>query len=313
MITWKNIFLHLQLQNTVVAVKRFHAGNPSSVVNSRQEIDNILIDNDSPQHLSAVGKWVLTDFGISAFKETDEKEGKNYVTVRDYVEQKQNLTLNTHARREAGAYQPPEMERLSQAADGSSNTPLQRVVGRRSDIWSFGCIFAEVVAFSSGRRAAVSDFRDARRGTHNDDYFYTYRQLSSSNLSPGVSGHTPELRPEMVAWLMNMPDDLATPTKAHGVLKCSVAKVFDIMKIDQRPGAEEVRQAMEHLTSHLHPYNLHLHDLQLHIPHLDKPRLHSLRIRKLHLRSPPLRKTLRQPHRCHLKSSYELTPLMRGP
>jgi serine/threonine protein kinase len=358
MITWKNIFLHLQLQDTVVAVKRFHARNPSSVVNSRQEIsnlsvlkesitrhryirthlaalfhkgehiillpwadrydlhhflleghdqwgnqvynfetvfdchsrhfvrdtykqianiaaalkwlhedvrpldkrmyfahmdlkpDNILIDNDSPQHPSAVGKWVLTDFGISAFKETDEKEGKSYVTVRDYVEQKQNLTLNTHARREAGAYQPPEMERLSQAADGSSNTPLQRVVGRRSDIWSFGCIFAEVVAFSSGRRAAVSDFRDARRGTHNDDYFYTYRQLSSSNLSPGVSGHTPELRPEMVAWLMNMTDNLATPTMAHGVLKCSVAKVFDILKIDQRPGAEEVRQAMEHLTSH---------------------------------------------------------------
>jgi serine/threonine protein kinase len=358
MFTWKSIFLYLQLQNTVVAVKRFHARNPSPVVDSRQEIsnlsvlkesitshryirthlaalfhkgehiillpwadrydlhhflleghdqwenqvynfetvfdchsqdfvrdtykqianvaaalkwlhedvrplnkkmyfahmdlkpDSILIDNDSPQNPSAVGKWVLTDFGISAFREIDEKKDENYVTVRDYVEQNQNLTLNTHARREAGAYQPPEMERLSQAADGSSNTPLQRVVGRRSDIWSFGCIFAEVVAFSSGGSAAVSDFRNARRGKHNDDYFYTYRRLSSSNLSPGASGHTAELRPEMVAWLMSMVDNLATPTMAHGVLQCSVAKVFDILKIDQRPGAEEVRQAMEHLTKH---------------------------------------------------------------
>lgn len=361
--TWNSIFLHLQLQNTVVAVKRFHARIRTSVVNSRQEInnlsvlkesitshryirthlaalfhkeehiillpwadkydlhhflleghdqwgnqvysfetvfdchsqhfvrdtykqianiaaalkwlhvdvrpfdkriyfahmdlkpDNILIDNESAQYPSSVGKWVLTDFGISAFKETDEKVGKNYVTVRDYVEQKQNLTLNTHARREAGAYQPPEMERLTQAADGSSNIPLQRVVGRRSDIWSFGCIFAEVVAFSSGGRAAVSDFRHARRGTHNDDYFYTYRQSFRPNLSPGISGLTPELRPEMVAWLMNMTENLATLTMAHGVLKCSVAKVLDILKINQRPGAEEVQEAMEHLTSHFkHPF-----------------------------------------------------------
>ncbi|KAJ4331024.1 hypothetical protein N0V87_009482, partial [Didymella glomerata] len=62
--------------------------------------DNILVDNDSTDHPSAVGNWVLTDFGISAFKETDEHDGQEYGTVRDYVEQKQNLTLNTHARRE---------------------------------------------------------------------------------------------------------------------------------------------------------------------------------------------------------------------
>jgi serine/threonine protein kinase len=212
--------------------------------------DNILVDNDSTDHPSAVGNWVLTDFGISAFKETDEHDGQEYGTVRDYVEQKQNLTLNTHARREVGAYQPPEMERLIQPADGLSNEPPQRIVGRRSDIWSFGCIFAEVVAFASGGRAAVSDFRTARRGTHDNDYFYTCQQSFNSNLSPEASIYTAELRPEMVAWLMYMTNDPATSLIAHGILNCSISKVFDILNIYARPSAKEVQQAMEHLADH---------------------------------------------------------------
>ena len=220
--------------------------------------DNILIDNDTRDR-STVGKWVLTDFGISAFKERGEEkeeEEDQYITVRDYVEERQNLTINTPARREAGAYQPPEIERLEHMAGGPSNVPQQRRVGRRGDIWSFGCIFAEVVAFSMGRRPAVTAFRGARQGVYGNDYFYTFRRSASTSLSPDALIFVPELRPEMERWLRGMPRDPSFSDLASKVLECSVEAVFEILQVDERPGgrprAKRVLSLMEHLTDHFH-------------------------------------------------------------
>lgn len=212
--------------------------------------DNILIDNETPRERSAVGRWVLTDFGISAVKENDEDA--NYMTIRDYAV-RQNLTMNTTARRGIGAYQPPEIESLEQSFHGLHNVPQSKRAGRRGDIWSFGCIFSEVVTFCAGRAKFVNAFRAARTAGYGNDYFH--KMLPTPFLDPDRSGQTHELRPEMVDWLRRLASDVETPLIANKVIACSVDSVFKLLKTsgDDRPRAVQVLGIMEHLKSHFDP------------------------------------------------------------
>lgn len=212
--------------------------------------DNILIDNDDHDR-STVGKWVLTDFGISAFKESTEQEDDKYVSIRDYVERK-NLTMDTSARRYEGAYQPPEMERRDQASGGPGNHYHRRRAGRRGDIWSFGCIFSEVIAFCAGRSEQVIAFRNARRENYGNDYFY--QTLTGSSLGPGGSHVTHRLRPEMMEWLQSTSNKLSAPTVTNAVLLSSVDKISEILVIEgpapedpKRPRASQLLRIMDDL------------------------------------------------------------------
>ncbi|KAF1355798.1 kinase-like protein [Lizonia empirigonia] len=216
--------------------------------------DNILIDNDDHDR-STVGKWVLTDFGISAFKESTEQEDDKYVSIRDYVERK-NLTMDTSARRYEGAYQPPEMERRDQVSGGPGNQFHRRRAGRRGDIWSFGCIFSEVIAFCVGRSEEVIAFRNARRENYGNDYFYQTLTVTGSSLFPGGLHVTHRLRPEMMEWLKNTSNKLLAPTVTNAVLRSSVDKISEILVIEgpapedpKRPRASQLLRIMDDLKS----------------------------------------------------------------
>ncbi|KAF1963308.1 kinase-like protein [Byssothecium circinans] len=201
--------------------------------------NNILIDNDGGP--STVGKWVLTDFGISAFKEDEDSDEVNFVSIGDYY---QNHTINTVQRRDPGAYQPPEVESEQGASHGRRNDATEGSVGRRGDIWSFGCIFSEVLAFSLGQTSLVKEFRISRQGSLKNDYFY---EAEDEMLKINT---TYRARPAIVNWLRALPQRYTFPKRAIG---CCAETIQRILIVDgsKRPRASELLNMLNHVSNHI--------------------------------------------------------------
>ncbi|CAN9334304.1 unnamed protein product [Alternaria alternata] len=205
--------------------------------------NNILIDREER---SSVGKWILTDFGISTFKEDDEAVSADLVSF-------ENLTFRTAPARLPGAYQPPETEKTD-----------QRSAGRRGDIWAFGCIFAEVLSFALGRRAAVEEFRVCRKQIQNkgdtpeglnkfkNDFFYEeYRENVQVNGRLGTqTRQSYRLRSGVDQWLRNLP---MRYTNTNRTIDCCVQTIRTILEVDgsQRIGAEPLVKKMQHVVHHV--------------------------------------------------------------
>jgi serine/threonine protein kinase len=196
--------------------------------------DNILIDTNTN---SIVGKWLLTDFGISAFQEKDKGGHSKVFSIRDYVDAK--WTMRVDPPREFGTYQPPEVNRLEPMSSGRSDQTLDRHVGRSGDIWSFGCIFAEVLAFSMGGRRAVNSFKEARMsGTDpRNDYFWSH------------DGKKYEPRRSMLAWLSKLQDMYPDAYSTGNSVNSSVLAIKFILKAksQDRPSALKVRDKISDL------------------------------------------------------------------
>jgi serine/threonine protein kinase len=205
--------------------------------------NNILIDRDED---SAVGKWILTDFGISTFKEDDEAASADLVSF-------ENLTFKTTPARLPGAYQPPETEKTGQSS-----------AGRRGDIWAFGCIFAEVLSFALGRGDAVQTFRMSRKQTQNmddategqkgprNDFFYEeYRERVQVNGRLGAQiRQSYRLRSGVDQWLRKLITGYTYPNRT---IDCCVRTIRDILEVDgsKRIGAEHLVKKMEHVANHV--------------------------------------------------------------
>jgi serine/threonine protein kinase len=205
--------------------------------------NNILIDEDEN---STVGKWILTDFGISTFKEDDEATSADLVSF-------ENLTFRTTPARLPGAYQPPETEKTD-----------QRSAGRRGDIWAFGCIFAEVFGFALGRGAAVEKFRVSRKQIQNmdeapegqrnyrNDFFYEeYKENVQMNGRLGAQiRQSYRLRSGVDQWLRKLPTEYTNPNRT---IDCCVQTIRDILEVDgsKRLGAERLVKKMEHVVQHV--------------------------------------------------------------
>ncbi|CAO2655109.1 Nn.00g101730.m01.CDS01 [Neocucurbitaria sp. VM-36] len=204
--------------------------------------NNILLDMDQK---STVGKWVLTDFGISAFKEEEYSTTSNMLSIRDLYE---NLTIKTAPRRDPGAYQPPEIESMGQRSFTAGSNTNQGSAGRKGDIWSFGCIFAEVLAFALGQTPAVKEFRKYRKGSHKTDYFY--ERTPDQILGVPNHGTTYQIRSQVRAWLHKLPEAYSFPNKA---IDCCVQTILDILVVDgsKRPRAQELVGKMEHVAHHV--------------------------------------------------------------
>ena len=205
--------------------------------------NNILIDRYEE---SAVGKWILTDFGISTFKEDDEAASADLVSF-------ENLTFKTTPARLPGAYQPPEIEK-----------PGQSSAGRRGDIWAYGCIFAEVLSFALGRGDAVKRFRVSRKQTQNiddategqsgakNDFFYeAYRETVQVNgrLDAKIR-QSYRLRSGVDQWLRKLLAEYTYPNRA---IECCVQTIRDILEVDgsKRIRAECLVRKMEHVAYHV--------------------------------------------------------------
>ncbi|KAF7525748.1 hypothetical protein G7054_g10980 [Neopestalotiopsis clavispora] len=178
------------------ALKFLHGGFPSKLghvecAHMDLKPDNILIFQGGKE--SMVGTWKIADFGISVIKNsTDPVDFAG--TVGDLFHKH---TMDTEARREQGAYTPPEVHSIT----GHDS----RRVGRRVDVWAFGAIFAEVLAFSLGHAtevARLTDIRRARVSVVADDYFYSQKPLALLAVPGQQTGELQfELKPGVQNWL----------------------------------------------------------------------------------------------------------------
>jgi serine/threonine protein kinase len=203
--------------------------------------NNILIDADGT---SAVGKWVLTDFGISAFKEDNESDFSRVLSIRDLYE---NLTIKEAPRRHPGAYQPPEIQRIRNRASKIGNDAYQGVAGRKGDIWSFGCILSEVLTFALGQTLAVQTFRTARK-SQGDDYFYEAEPTGLLDVQHQPASY--RVRSKVKEWLRKLPEQYSFPNRA---IDCCAQTILDILIVDgaRRPKADDLVRKMEHVVHHV--------------------------------------------------------------
>jgi hypothetical protein len=108
-----------------------------------------------------VGQWLIHDFGTAKIKEPSED---NALAPGDFLA---HFSL-TKAQRNPGPFQAPEVQ-----------PSKDRVVGRESDMWSFGCLLAVVLAFAIGgpphvTKLAKTRYDRAESGQTRTDYFYKF-------------------------------------------------------------------------------------------------------------------------------------------
>ncbi|KAI1075592.1 kinase-like protein [Whalleya microplaca] len=196
----------------------------------------------------SVGMWKLCDFGISAFKEHPHTPGNDQpISIGDYHAQ---MTMRTRARRDPGPYQAPEVWKFQDTSDLSPQSATdQGRVGRKSDIWSFGAIFAEVFAFALERDKGVKDFADRRLqglpGRPWDDYFYAAVQQDSLKDPYQHHGDTFKVKPQVVEWLGSLCSRSGTPQRWA---ECWLGCIKGILQVDpdRRPEAAELEHNIRH-------------------------------------------------------------------
>lgn len=215
---------------------------------------NILIF-ESSQRDEVVGSWKLSDFGISVFG-AEHLQGSPTVqlgSAGDYF-MKFADTIRTSPKRIPGVYQAPEIEHPQPTSD-DSNSPEHGA--RTSDIWSFGAIFAEVLAYAHDGARGVKTFdqRRRRRTTINgelirNDFFYTttteHMRRPSSTL-PCI------VRREVSLWLDEFSPEAETEPPASGAcLRCWAGCVKNILEVNPhaRPSAPKLSQWIADLHRH---------------------------------------------------------------
>jgi len=197
--------------------------------------DNILIQHDSD---SIVGKWMISDFGISVTKEKEKKENSNILSIRDWYNR--FTSVNTRPRRNAGTYQAPEVKSTENIRNQSANLSHdQRRVGSKLDIWSYGCIFSEILAFAIGRAKEVESFNSKRNNGQNN-YFFDYELL----------GGKAQVRQSVIDWLNSIRDGSSSANKWE---RCWAETIKKILAIDpkDRPNATQLQSFIAHVKHHV--------------------------------------------------------------
>ena len=150
-------------------------------------------------------KLLLTDFGLAAMKPVDENS-------------------QTEWKSGMGDYIAPE----SMAADLT-----HQKVGRKLDIWSFGCLTTDIIAYIERGPTGVEMASDQRLGPSSaggwrNSYFYT----------------ADSVKPNFLSWMRELCEE-----SVHEELSCFLDEAIHVLQISpvDRPSAEEVRKDMAFL------------------------------------------------------------------
>ena len=137
--------------------------------------ENILIHGRPSEKATPVGTWMVTDFGISTFYKDSNKPSQEEETIRGVTSR---LTSSDYSERAWGPYQSPEVAH-EQAKERKQ--PVLRYKRNldysKCDVWSFGCVLSDVLAFMISKSRGVNDIREARDDGR-DDNFYTSTAIS---------------------------------------------------------------------------------------------------------------------------------------
>lgn len=120
---------------------------------------NVLLVGEPGDARLPVGKWMLSDFGVSTFDKATNARVLDTPSIRDVGIRFTSRGFQGSIVRGHGPYQPPEVD-------------LDNVDGRRCDVWSLSCLLSDVLAFAIGQKDYVHKLRQARYDRLGDDYFY---------------------------------------------------------------------------------------------------------------------------------------------
>lgn len=155
--------------------------------------DNILIHGNPEEKATPVGQWMLTDFGISAFHKDSHKLAQDMPTIRSMTSRLTSLSV-----RGRGPYQPPEIGLKRKKEEFDSALLSRHMLDfRECDVWSFGCVLSDVLAFALRRRRGVKEIR-ARRTQDGNDNFYKF--IKNLDLMDQISPSNTELKQNFVTW-----------------------------------------------------------------------------------------------------------------
>lgn len=206
-----------------------------------------------------VGEWKLCDFGISVFQAKQNDQDKQMISIGDFYKihlDTMDTTMKLRPQRFPGPYQAPEIEH--NASVWKNEHPTKHV-GRSSDVWSFGAIFSEVLAYASGGSHCVKAFRKSRRRESPiqgdvilNDLFYT----SSSDDEIGPSSTTSCItRREVTDWLDEFSNE-SQPEPASRVprvcFRCWAVCIKSILKVhaEERPASGDLFEWISELQHH---------------------------------------------------------------
>ena len=165
------------------------------------------------------GRWLVHDFGTSKIKESrNAHSSKTLVALGDFVRQ---FSL-TQASRTPGPFQAPEVQNST-----------ERVVGTESDIWSLGCILAQVLAFALGGPYFVTQLGQSTYEGFSDDYFYN---TADENFA---------LKGPVIQYL----DSLTYIYRDNTWIMETLGLIYKILVKDPRlrPSAKEVQDTLERI------------------------------------------------------------------
>lgn len=158
---------------------------------------NILIDGDA---------FLLADFGLSRFKESTEDSKTSYKSVGGY-------------------YVAPECEDVNEV----ESLVGKRIIGRKSDIWSLGCIMTEVLIFMKRGVEGVKMFESSRSYRVEKSLFRRFHRGPNQS-EPAVEAQLKELSEK-------------ANTRSESML---IKLIKQILQLDPeiRPKAKEVEAKM---------------------------------------------------------------------
>ena len=138
--------------------------------------------------------WKISDLGISRFQHDPHDSRQLHLATKE--------TTKTYARRSNGKYQAPEVH-------------LKNRIGRKSDIWSMGCILIVITVRVVQSLDGLAGFTDALSDEYDDDYFHCGGRL----------------KPKVDTWLSELAL-LSGPyvTELTNTLKASAQDVATVLK-----------------------------------------------------------------------------------
>lgn len=155
--------------------------------------DNILIHGNPQDKGTPVGTWMITDFGISAFYKKSHEPIRDMPTIRNLTSQLTSLSV-----RGRGSYQPPEigLERKNEELRPALHSRYM-LDYRQCDVWSFGCVSLDALAFALNRRQGIQEIREVRTQDGNNSL---YKFVKSVEAIDSISASNTELKEKFVNW-----------------------------------------------------------------------------------------------------------------
>ncbi|KAL4956045.1 ankyrin repeat-containing domain protein [Aspergillus filifer] len=189
--------------------------------------------------LGKVGKWIISDFGISIITAAEE--------ARPLDASKGTFRYPFAFNNGAGTYQAPEI--------------LTGSFGRKSDVWSLGCILVRVLAFGLDGARGLREL-DERRAKEVDDQSMWYRNDFFHR------GEPPVLNPHVEGWLNELPVrvDSRLPNDALAYFRNLLFGALQI-EMNDRMTAGQVKEELERILALPHTETASLADA----PEVDIP------------------------------------------